>query len=85
MATTVVHTYQGPNAALTASVLPTGYVCELTIEDAQAVTVSDQIRGQIWLTYPYNTSSMPFLTIPITPESARQYVETRPQIMYFNS
>lgn len=67
---------------LTVSVSLTGYACELTIEDVQAVTVSDQINGKIWLTYPYNTSSMPFLTIPITPEFARQYVETRPQLMF---
>ena len=66
---------------LTVPVSLTGYVCELTIEDSQAVTVSDQINGKVWLTYPYNASSMPFVTIPITPEFARQYVETRPQIM----
>ena len=63
----------------------TGYVCGLTIADAQAVTISDQVNGPIWLTYPYDSGSTPFVTIPITPECARLYVETRPQMFGINA
>jgi hypothetical protein len=66
---------------LTLSGALTGYVCELSIEDTRAVTLSGQINGTVWLTYPHNTSSMPFLTVPIFPEYARLYLETRPHLM----
>ncbi|KAK2752221.1 hypothetical protein FQN54_008153 [Arachnomyces sp. PD_36] len=58
----------------------TGDVYELTVEDAQAVTVSDQIRGQIWLTNTlYN--STPFITIPVSRELSYRYATQRPRVM----
>lgn len=53
----------------------------LTIEDARAITVSDQVRGNIWLTYTYNAPSFSFITIPISQELSDQLASQRPRIL----
>ncbi|MCJ1473156.1 hypothetical protein MMC13_001807 [Lambiella insularis] len=59
----------------------TGDVYRLTIQDAQAITVSDQIRGTILLTNTYNAHSSPFITIPISRELSDQLATQRLQMM----
>jgi hypothetical protein len=58
----------------------TGDVYALTAEDAQVITASDQIRGQIYLT---NTllQTATFITIPVSRKLSYQYAEQRPQVM----
>lgn len=57
-----------------------GYACSLNAEDAQTILHSQLPGGPIWLTYPYNSSATPFVTIPVPREIARSYVEMRPQL-----
>ena len=59
----------------------TGDVYELTIGDAQAAAVSDQIQGQIWLTDPYKVDAAPFITVPISRDLSNQIATQRVQIM----
>lgn len=46
----------------------TGDVYELTIEDARAITLSDNICGKIWLTDTYGGNTTSFITIPVSDE-----------------
>ncbi|KAI9715649.1 MAG: hypothetical protein M1812_005801 [Candelaria pacifica] len=59
----------------------TGDVYGLTIRDARAISMSDQIRGTIWLTNTYNADSSPFITIPISRELSDQLATQRLQMM----
>ncbi|EER41757.1 conserved hypothetical protein [Histoplasma capsulatum H143] len=58
----------------------TGSAYQLTVKDAQAVTASDQIRGQIWLTNTYNMNFPPFITIPISQEMSDKFATQLQQI-----
>ncbi|OAT07879.1 hypothetical protein BDBG_03897 [Blastomyces gilchristii SLH14081] len=58
----------------------TGAAYQLTVKDAQAVTASDQIRGQIWLTNTYNMNFPPFVTIPISQEMSDKFATQLQQI-----
>ena len=59
----------------------TGSVYELTIGDAQAAAMSGKIRGQIWLTDPYEVDASPFITVPISRDLSNQIATQRVQIM----
>ncbi|KAK6365424.1 hypothetical protein LTR64_008793 [Lithohypha guttulata] len=77
----------GSHPAVASSVGPaldsemlTGYACSLSAEDTQTILQSQYVVGPMWLTYPYNSSATPFVTISIPRELARSYVEARPQL-----
>jgi hypothetical protein len=57
-----------------------GDIYELTVEDAQATTISDQIRGKIWLTDTYYANTSPIITIPISEELRDQFAIQRPRV-----
>ena len=59
----------------------TGEVYGLTVADAQAIAISNQIRGGIWLTNPYEADSYPFITIPISKKLSLQLAAQRPRMM----
>jgi len=58
-----------------------GAVFELTVEDAQAIAVSNQIKGDVWLTHPYGMDSNPFISIPISRELSIHFTKQRPRMM----
>jgi hypothetical protein len=58
-----------------------GDVYGLTVEDVQTVAMSDQIRGNVWLTYTYNARSFSFVTIPISQELSDQLASQRLRIL----
>ncbi|KAE8334211.1 hypothetical protein BDV24DRAFT_170426 [Aspergillus arachidicola] len=60
----------------------TGAVYQLTIKDAQAITMSDHIRGGIWLTNTYNMNFPPFVTIPISQEMSDRFATRCLQINF---
>jgi hypothetical protein len=51
-----------------------GDIYELTLEDARAIVLSDQVRGQIWLTDSYDPNAISFILIPISDELKTQYI-----------
>ena len=57
-----------------------GRVFQLTVQDIETVARSSHVRGEIWLTDPYNKSS-PFITIPITQKMTQSFASKRPQTM----
>jgi hypothetical protein len=61
----------------------TGDVYELTVEDAQTVTValSNHLVGKIYLTDTYETSTASFITIPISDELTSRFIEQRQRVM----
>ena len=54
---------------------------ELTVEDAQAVVVSDQIRGKIWLTDTYGDNITSFITILVSDELTNQIIIQHPWVI----
>ncbi|KAI9749078.1 MAG: hypothetical protein M4579_007013 [Chaenotheca gracillima] len=59
----------------------TGEVYGLTAQDARAIAMSNQDQGAIWLTVPFEMGSKPFITIPISRDTSRQYAAKRQRIM----
>lgn len=53
----------------------------LSIEEARGIVMSDQIRGNVWLTNTYNAQSFSFITIPISQELSDQLTFQRPRIL----
>jgi hypothetical protein len=58
-----------------------GDVYGLTVEDARTVAMSDQIRGNVSLTYTYAAGTFPFIIIPISHELSDQLASQRPKIL----
>lgn len=54
---------------------------KLTVRDALNAAMISQDVGEVLLTVPYDTHSMPFVTITISREASDQYAAQRPQIM----
>lgn len=59
----------------------TGDVYELTMDDARAITNSDQVGGKVWLTDPYDANTASFITIPISDELKTRFIIQRPRLM----
>jgi hypothetical protein len=58
-----------------------GDIYELTLQDARAIVLSDQVRGQIWLTDSYDPNTISFISIPISDELKTQYIIQHSMVM----
>jgi hypothetical protein len=58
-----------------------GRVFALTHEDARDIVLSNKIAGGVWMTEPYDISSLPFITIPITHKICLSFGAKRHQVM----
>ena len=59
----------------------TGRVFELTLQDAQAIVMSDQVLGGVWLTEPYRSQSLPSITITVSEELCAYFSAQRNRVM----
>jgi len=58
-----------------------GRVFQLTVEDAFSALTSENVHGGVWLTEPYDTRSLPFVTFSISEDLSQQFALQRPQAM----
>lgn len=66
---------------LTLSGALSGRVFALSHEDARAIVMSEQMASSVWMTEPYDITSLPFITISITHGACLYFGAQRRQVM----